>query len=80
MIKGKKKNKFITLSKRPKSGDKGKYATLINSKVKTNFLKYSSCLQSPKKIEDILFIKKKLNKIQKRNQKISWMYYFLYFK
>ena len=60
-----KKNKFITLSKRPKSGDKGKYATLINSKVKTNFLKYSSCLQSPKKIEDILFIKKKLNKVKK---------------
>ena len=52
------KNSNISLTKRTKSGDKDKYQTIINSKIQNN-TKYLSYFQSPKKGEDLLFIKKK---------------------
>ncbi len=59
------------LSKRPKSGDKDKYQTIMNNKIQTKY-KYASYFQSPNKGEDILFIKKKFQKLKKSsNDKIK---------
>ena len=55
------KNNNISLTKRTKSGDKDKYQTIINSKLQYN-QKYLSYFNSPKKGEDLLFIKKKISK------------------
>ena len=56
-----------TLSKRPKSGDKENYQTIIGSKIRTKH-KYESYFQSPNKGEDLLFIKKKFQKIKKNSK------------
>ena len=64
-------NNCTTLSKRPKSGDKEKYETIMNNKVQTKY-KYPSYFQSPNKGEDLLFIKKKFQKVKKNsNDKIK---------
>ena len=60
------KNNNITLSKRTKSGDKDKYQTIINNKLQGNH-KYMSYFNSPKKGEDLLFIKKKFQKMKKNS-------------
>ena len=60
------KNSNISLTKRTKSGDKDKYQTIINSKIQNN-TKYLSYFQSPKKGEDLLFIKKKFQKPKKNS-------------
>ena len=63
-----KKNNNISLSKRTKSGDKDKYQTIMNNKMQNNHNynhKYMSYFQSPKKGEDLLFIKKKFQKMRK---------------
>ena len=60
------KNSNISLTKRTKSGDKDKYQTIINSKIQNN-TKYLSYFQSPKKGEDLLFIKKKFLKPKKNS-------------
>ena len=60
------KNNNISLTKRTKSGDKDKYQTIINSKLQYN-QKYLSYFNSPKKGEDLLFIKKKFQKIKKNS-------------
>ena len=57
----------MTLSKRPKSGDKDKYQTIMNNKIQNKY-KYSSYFQSPNKAEDLLFIKKKFQKIKKSSK------------
>ena len=62
------KNNNISLSKRTKSGDKDKYQTIMNNKMQNNHNynhKYMSYFQSPKKGEDLLFIKKKFQKMKK---------------
>ena len=58
-------NNCTTLSKRPKSGDKDKFQTIMNSKIQTKN-KYTSYFQSPNKGEDLLFIKKKCQKMKKK--------------
>ena len=64
-------NNCITLSKRPKSGEKDKYQTIIGSKIQVKH-KYESYFQSPNKGEDLLFIKKKFQKMKKNsNEKIK---------
>ena len=64
-------NNCTTLSKRPKSGDKDKYQTIMNNKISGRY-KYSSYFQSPNKGEDLLFIKKKFQKLKKNsNEKIK---------
>ena len=64
-------NNCTSLSKRPKSGDKDKYQTLMNNKMQAKY-KYSSYFQSPNKGEDLLFIKKKYQKMKKNsNEKIK---------
>ena len=64
-------NNCTTLSKRPKSGDKDKFQTIMNSKIQTKN-KYTSYFQSPNKGEDLLFIKKKFQKMKKNsNEKIK---------
>ena len=60
------KNNNISLSKRTKSGDKDKYQTIINNKLQSNH-KYMSYFNSPKKGEDLLFIKKKFQKMKKNS-------------
>ena len=60
------KNSNISLTKRTKSGDKDKYQTKINNKFQNNN-KYMSYFQSPKKGDDLLFIKKKLQKPKKNS-------------
>jgi len=60
-------NNCTTLSKRPKSGDKEKYQTIINTKIQTKN-KYASYFQSPNKGEDLLFIKKKFQKMKKNSK------------
>ena len=60
------KNNNISLTKRTKSGDKDKYQTIINSKLQNNN-KYMSYFNSPKKGEDLLFIKKKFQKPKKNS-------------
>ena len=60
-------NNCTTLSKRPKSGDKDKYQTIINTKTQTKN-KYASYFQSPNKGEDLLFIKKKFQKMKKNSK------------
>ena len=62
------KNSNISLTKRTKSGDKDKYQTKINNKFQNNN-KYMSYFQSPKKGDDLLFIKKKLQKPKKIQEK-----------
>ena len=57
-------NNCTTLSKRPKSGDKDKYQTIMNNKIQTKY-KYACYFQSPNKGEDLLFIKKKFQKMKK---------------
>ena len=57
---------YISLSKRTKSGDKDKYQTIINNKPQ-NPRKYMSYFNSPKKGDDLLFIKKKFQKLQKNS-------------
>ena len=57
-------NICMALSKRPKSGDKDKYQTIMNNKNKTKY-KCASYFQSPNKGEHILFIKKKFKKLKK---------------
>ena len=61
------KNSNISLTKRTKSGDKDKYQTKINNKFQNNN-KYMSYFQSPKKGDDLLFIKKKLQKPKKNSE------------
>ena len=64
-------NNCTTLSKRPKSGDKDKYQTIMNNKIQAKY-KYASYFQSPNKGEDLLFIKKKFQKLKKNsNDKIK---------
>ena len=64
-------NNCTTLSKRPKSGDKDKFQTIMNNKIQGKN-KYSSYFQSPNKGEDLLFIKKKFQKMKKNsNDKIK---------
>ena len=64
-------NNYTTLSKRPKSGDKDIYQTIMNNKIQGKY-KYSNYLQSPNKGEDLLFIKKKFQKMKKNsNEKIK---------
>ena len=64
-------NNCTTLSKRPKSRDKEKYHTIMNNKMQTKY-KYPSYFQSPNKGEDLLFIKKKFQKMKKSsNDKIK---------
>ena len=60
-------NICTTLSKRPKSGDKDKYQTIMNNKMQAKY-KYASYFQSPNKGEDLLFIKKKFQKMKKKIQ------------
>ena len=60
-------NNCTTLSKRPKSGDKDKYQTIINTKIQAKN-KYASYFQSPNKVEDLLFIKKKFQKMKKNSK------------
>ena len=67
----KNQNNCTTLSKRPKSGDKDIYQTIMNNKLQGKY-KYSSYFNSPHKGEDILFIKKKFQKMKKNsNEKIK---------
>ena len=54
-------NVCTTLSKRPKSGDKDKYQTIMYNKIQAKY-KYTSYFQSPNKGEDLLFIKKNFKK------------------
>ena len=63
-------NNCISLSKRPKSGDKEKCQTIVGSKVQINH-KYTSYFQSPNKGEDLLFIKKKFQKMKNSNEKFK---------
>ena len=60
------KNNNIALSKRTKSGDKDKFQTIKNSKFQYN-QKYMSYFNSPKKGENVLFMKKKFQKIKKNS-------------
>ena len=60
-------NKCTALSKRPKSGDKDKFKTIMNNKHISKY-KYASYFQSPNKGEDILFIKKKFPKMKKSSK------------
>ena len=60
------KNNNISLSKRTKSGDKDKFQTIKNSKFQYN-QKYMSYFNSPKKGENVLFMKKKFQKIKKNS-------------
>ena len=60
------KNNNIALSKRTKSGDKDKFQTIKNSKFQYN-QKYMSYFNSPKKGENVLFMKKKFQKIKKHS-------------
>ena len=65
-------NNYTTLSKRPKSGDKDIYQTIMNKKIMNAKYQYSNYLQSPNKGEDLLFIKKKFQKMKKNsNDKIK---------
>lgn len=59
------KNNNIALSKRTKSGDKDKFQTIKNSKFQYN-QKYMSYFNSPKKGENVLFMKKKISENQKK--------------
>ena len=59
-------NNYTTLSKRPKSGDKDIYQTIMNKKIMNAKYQYSNYLQSPNKGEDLLFIKKKISKNEKK--------------
>ena len=63
-------NNYTSLSKRPKSGEKDKYQTIINTKIQTKN-KYASYFQSPNKGEDLLFIKKKFQKMKKNSKEKS---------
>ena len=64
-------NNCTTLSKRPKSGDKDIYQTIMNNKMQGKY-KYSNYFNSPRKGEDLLFIKKKFQKMKKNsNEKIK---------
>ena len=64
-------NNYTTLSKSPKSGDKDIYQTIMNNKMQAKY-KYSNYFQSPNKGEDLLFIKKKFQKMKKNsNEKIK---------
>ena len=64
-------NNYTSLTKRPKSGEKDKYQTIINTKIQTKN-KYPSYFQSPSKGEDLLFIKKKFQKMKKNsNEKLK---------
>jgi hypothetical protein len=60
-------NNCSTLTKRPKSGEKDRYKTIINTKIQTQN-KYASYFQSPNKGEDLLFIKKKFQKMKKNSK------------
>ena len=64
-------NYCMTLSKRPKSGDKDIYQTIMNNNI-LGKNKYESYFQSPNKGEDLLFIKKKFQMMKKNsNEKIK---------
>lgn len=65
---------YISLSKRTKSGDKDKYQTIINNKPQ-NPRKYMSYFNSPKKGDDLLFIKKNFKNYKKiQVKKKDWIY------
>ena len=60
-------NNCTTLSKRPKSGDKEKYQTIMNNKIQAKY-KYPNYFQSPNKGKDLLFFKKKFQKMKKNSK------------
>ena len=59
-------NNCMTLSKRPKSGDKDIYQTIMNNNIQGKN-KYENYFQSPNKGEDLLFIKKKFQMMKKNS-------------
>ena len=59
-------NNCMTLSKRPKSGDKDIYQTIMNNNI-LGKNKYENYFQSPNKGEDLLFIKKKFQMMKKNS-------------
>ena len=63
-------NNYTSLSKRPKSGERDKYQTIMNPKIQAKN-KYASYFQSPNKGEDLLFIKKKFQKMKKNSKEKS---------